>query len=271
MTGKGLVGISIEITDLKLAEEELRKQRDHLEDIVKERTKELRNAQEELVRKEKLATLGQLAGGVGHELRSPLGAIKNAAYFLNMALEPTEPEVKETLEILEKEVHASERIIRSLLDFARPKPLERQKVDIHRIIETTLSRTAMPRSVKVVKQLDRTVSTIMCDPGQLSQVFGNIIINAIQAMPEGGQIAVKTKASDSEWIVISFADTGAGVPVEHLEKLFEPLFTTKTKGIGLGMAVAKILVEAHGGTIKVESKVGEGSIISVRLPIGQES
>jgi PAS domain S-box-containing protein len=260
-----------DITERKRAEEALKEYSEHLEEMVEERTKELRDAQEQLIRKERLAVLGQMAGGVGHELRNPLGAISNAAYFLSMVLEEPEPEVKETLEILQKEVKTSEMIISSLLDFARAKPPTRRKVDINDVVQEALSRATVPENVEVVSQLDETLPIILADPDQLGQVFENIILNAIQAMPEGGQLVVKTsevseKLPKSEWVAISFADTGMGISQENLNKLFEPLFTTKAKGVGLGLAVVKSLVDGHGGTIEIQSKVGKGSTFTVRLP-----
>jgi signal transduction histidine kinase len=237
--------------------------------MVQQRTTELRDAQEQLVRQEKLAILGQLAGGVGHELRNPLGAIKNAAYFLNMALEQPGPEVKETLEILEREVATSERIISSILDFARPKPPSQRKVDVNDVVQEALSRTTVPQNVEVVSQPDKGLASILADPQQLGQAFANIILNAIQAMPQGGRLVVKSEVPSPGWVAVSFADTGAGIPEEDLGRLFEPLFTTKAKGIGLGLAVTKTLVEGHGGTIEVQSEVGKGSTFTVRLPIGR--
>jgi len=254
----------------KRAEEELKKHRNHLEKLVKERTKKLVDAQEKLVRSERLAVLGQLAGGVGHELRNPLGAIKNAAYFLNMALKKPEPEVKETLEILDKEVATSERIVSSLLDFARPKPPTRRKMDINEVVQEVLSGAKVPDNVKVVRQLDESLVAIMADPDQLGQVFSNIIRNGIQAMPEGGQLMVKSEVFRPGWVVISISDTGVGIPPKEQQRVFEPLFTTKAKGIGLGLAVTSILVEGHGGTIEVQSKVGKGSTFTVRLPISEK-
>jgi signal transduction histidine kinase len=228
---------------------------------------DLKQAQEELIRKEKLAILGQLAGGVGHELRNPLGAIKNAAYFLNMALEKPEPEVKETLEILEKEVATSERIISSLLGFARPRAPVRRKVHVNEVIQEALSRTDIAENVELVSQLDESVPTILADPDQLAQVFGNLILNGVQAMLEGGKLTIKSKVESPNWVVVSVADTGVGIPEENLGKLFEPLFTSKAKGIGLGLAITKALVEGHGGTIEVESVEGKGSMFVVKLPL----
>jgi len=257
-----------------------------------ERTKELDEAQERLIRMEKMAILGQLASRVGHELRNPLAAIKNAVYFLNMVLEEPDPKVKEMLEILEKKVDTCERIICSLLDFGRTKPPAWRKADINEIVQGVLSRISVPENVNVVSQLDEALPIVRADPDQLGQAFGNIILNAIQAMPEGGQLVVKTSADSDfgeppglssgerlsravepsevpspEWVAVSFKDTGVGIPKENLGRLFEPLFTTKAKGIGLGLAVTKTLVQGHGGTIEVQSELGKGSTFTVQLPI----
>lgn len=227
--------------------------------------------QEQLALKEKLAVLGQLAGGVGHELRNPLGAIKNAVYFLNMALEETDPEVKETIELLRKEVAKSERIISSFLNFAQPKTQIRYKVNVNELVQEELSRNTMPENIKVVCRLDEKMPAILADPDQLVLVFGNIILNAIQAMPKSGELAIESKLESSKMAVVSFKDTGVGIPRKHFIKLFEPLFTTKARGIGFGLAIAKIIVEEHGGTIEVESEVGKGSAFIVRLPLALKS
>lgn len=249
----GTVGVIRDITERKQAE------------------KALQDAQEELARKEKLAVLGQLAGGLGHELRNPLGVIKNTAYFLKMALEKPEPEIKETLECLEKEVVTMEQIITGLLDYARAKPPIRWKVDVNNILQDILSQNDSPENIKVVCQLDKSLPDIRADSVQLGQVFGNIIHNAVQAMPSGGRLVVKSKMESPNLIAISFADTGNGISKEKLGKLFEPLFTTKAKGIGLGLAITKTLVEGHGGTIEVKSEDGKGSTFTVKLPIGQKA
>ena len=221
------------------------------------------------IRQERLIMLGQLAGGVGHELRNPLGAIKNAAYFLKMALENPELEIKETLDVLEKEVHNSELIINSLLGFARPKPPLFRKIEINDIIDDMLSNIEIPNNIRVVKEPDENLPTILGDPDQIIPVFRNIILNAIQAMVKGGNLVIKTTTPSIGGVSISITDSGVGIDKENMNKLFEPLFTTKAKGIGLGLAISKILVENHGGIIKAQSEVGKGSTFTIELPIGK--
>jgi len=242
-----------------------------IEDITDRKQAELalQNAQEELIRKEKLFVLGQLAGGVGHELRNPLGAIKNAVYFLNMTIEKPEPEVKETLEILEKDVATSERIISSLLDFTLPKSPALRKADLNEVVQEALSLADVPENVEVVTQIE-SLPTIIADPDQLERAFSNIILNGIQAMPQGGELIVKSETIIPDWVTISIADTGVGIPEENLGKLFEPLFTTKAKGIGLGLAIAKILVEGNSGIIEVRSEADKGSAFTVKLPLSRK-
>lgn len=225
---------------------------------------ERKQTEEELKRKEKLAVLGQLAGGVGHELRNPLGAIKNAVYFLNMAIEEPVEEVKESLKIIEEEVTTSERIITSLLDFARPKPLNLQNLVINDVVQSAQKYITVPENVTIVNNLDKSLPSIHADSEQLTQVFRNIIFNAIQAMPEGGQLVINS-VEKQERVIISFTDSGVGISEENLGRLFEPLFTTKAKGIGLGLVVSKTLIEGHNGRIDVQSKVGKGSTFTIKL------
>jgi signal transduction histidine kinase len=187
-----------------------------------------------------------------------------------MVLEDPEPEVKETLEIIEKEVGISQQIITSLLDFARPKPPTRHMVDINDVVQEAVSRVPVPENVEVVRQLSETLATISADPGQLTQVFENLSQNAIQAMPEGGQFTVKSEAPSPEWVTVSCTDTGVGMDDETSQKVFEALFTTKARGIGLGLALCKMFVEAHGGTIDVESALGKGTTFTVSLPIARK-
>lgn len=285
--------MSMVISKNRRAEEALQEYSERLAEMVEKRTTELQKAQERLIRQERLAALGQLSGGIAHELRTPLGAIGTATHLLNRALKESapEPQMREVLEMLEKEVWRAETIINSLLGFACAKPATWREVDINEVIQETLQRAPMPESVEVVSWFDGSVTTILADPDQLGLVFGNIILNAIQAMPAGGRLSVKTarlsgslarpnpqaegsksagvagEPSRCEWVAISFTDTGVGISRENVARLFEPLFTTRAKGIGLGLAVVKTLVEGHGGTVEVESEEGKGSTFTVKLPL----
>jgi PAS domain S-box-containing protein len=265
----GFSAIFRDITERKRLEEEKEQHARDLEAKIKEvetARGELQEAQEKLVRTEKLAAIGELAGGVGHELRNPLGAIKNATYLLNMTFTEPEPVAKEALEILDKEMAKSEHILSSLLDFGRPRSPIQQMVSINHAAQEALFGVKVPEEVEVVRLLDKSLPAIVADGHQLGMVFGNIIANAVQAMPEGGKLVIKSEVLSPAWLAVSFADTGVGIPKENLDKLFEPLFTTRGNGVGLGLAVSKTLVEMHGGAIEVKSQVGKGSTFTIKLP-----
>ncbi|MGA9348777.1 MAG: ATP-binding protein [Anaerolineae bacterium] len=248
------------------AEEALKEYSERLEEMVEQRTKELQNAQEQLIRAERLAAIGQLGASVGHELRNPLGIIKNSVYYLNMKLSDADEKLRKHLGIIEQEIARSSKIINDLLGFAGDKKPALQKTQINTVVQDALSRTTVPDEVAVITELGGDLPPLTADPGQIEQVFINMISNAAQAMHDGGRLEIATKAEDG-FIVTEFKDNGCGIPEENLGRLFEPLFTTKAKGIGLGLAVSRSLVEGHGGTIEVESEVGRGTTFSVRLPI----
>ncbi|MDD5528721.1 MAG: PAS domain S-box protein [bacterium] len=216
---------------------------------------------------EKLLIMGQLSGGIAHELRNPLGAIKNSVYFLNMSLEKPRPEIKEALEILQKEISTSERVINSLLHFASPRPPIQRNTDINAVVQWALFHIKVPLNIKVVFRLGKNLPSIPADPEQLRQVFGNILINAIQSMPKGGKLLIQSGLNSPGWLYFSFVDTGVGIPEKNMGKIFEPFFTTRAKGVGLGLSVSKIFVEQHGGTIDTQSKVNKGSSFTVKLPL----
>jgi signal transduction histidine kinase len=223
----------------------------------------LHEAQEELVRKEKLATLGQLAGGVGHELRNPLGVIKNAVYYLNMVL-PQDEKVQKHLGILDREVATSNRIVTELLDFARVKAPIREASGLGAIVRTALDGLPLPASVTLRRELDESVPPALVDAQQVGQILLNFLLNAVQAMPDGGNVTVSVGQDDTT-VFAAVEDTGVGIPPENLAKIFQPLFTTKAKGIGLGLALARDLAEANNGQITVESTVGRGSRFAVHF------
>ena len=245
----------------------LRRTSAELESRVEERTLQLREAHEELVRSERLALIGQLAGGVGHELRNPLGAIGNAVYYLRMRLSGNEDaKVQKHLGILDAETRRSNRIVTSLLDFSRVKDPNRAPVDVHPIITGILARQAPEGSVAVVTDFAEPLPPAFVDADQITQVVVNLVQNAVEAMPDGGTMRIRTCAADGV-VSVSVADTGIGISPENLDKIFQPLFTTKARGIGLGLAISRRLTEANGGRLKVESQIGVGSCFTLTLPI----
>jgi signal transduction histidine kinase len=211
--------------------------------------------------------MGQLAGGMAHELRHPLGTIRNAAYYLNMVLEQPGPKVKEMLDILGREVGTAERIIQSLLDFGSPKPPNREKVQLGDILKRLLSTLQHPAGVQVALEVADTLPIVLADPRHLEQAFGNILINAVQALGEHGRLSICIGQPNASRVEVAITDTGKGMTPEERARMFEPLFTTKSKGIGLGLALSKLLVEAHGGAISAESEPGKGTTVIVTLPL----
>ena len=280
---KGIVFQTIDITERKRAEEALQKAHDELELRVKERTAELvkaneqlkqeiverEQAEERLRRVERLATIGEFSSGVAHELRQPLGVISNSAYFLGMKLKDIADEkVNRHLAILDKEVKRANRLITDLLEFARMPVPTLNECDINQVVEEALSSVDIPPNVEVKKELKGDFPKIHADFNQIQRTCLNIIANAILAMPGSGSLKIKTEEDKEEGnIEISIADTGEGIPEENMEKIFEPLFTTKPRGVGLGLSLCKKYVEAHGGKIEVESEVGKGSTFTVKLPV----
>ncbi len=224
------------------------------------------SSQEQLYRKEKLATIGKIAGSIGHEIRNPLGVISNSTYFLNIKLKDSDEKVKKHLNILQREILRVNEIISDLLDFTRIKQPFFKEVDINIFIKDILENFKFPENIILKKHLDAELPRIQIDSNQIQQAFQNIILNAIQAMPEGGKLEIKTLTSENT-VEIVFKDTGVGIPRENLQKIFEPLFTTKAKGIGLGLSIVKDIVESHKGMIYVESEVDVDTSFTVKLPI----
>ena len=251
---------------------ELERTFDRMASSLQKREEEIRKLTEQhLMRSEKLASIGRLAAGIAHEINNPLTSVLT---FSSLLLRKAEEGQREKLEIIVKETTRCREIVRGLLNFARQSEPKKELCEVNRIIEAALSLTKNQLKVSEKKISVETelgdLPSVHIDPNQMLEVFVNIIINAVDAMPQGGTIRVHSARLKSEpFIEIRFSDTGCGIPKENLEKIFDPFFTTKEagKGTGLGLAVIYGIVERHNGSIDVESEVGKGTTFIVKLPI----
>ncbi len=241
-----------------------------LEALVKERTRELEEAQEQLVRKEKLATLGELAGSLAHEIRNPLGVIKNATYLLNVLRPPDDEDLKEQLDQIDQEVEYSNNIIGELLDFAREPAAGRRKFTLQQAAEQALDAVEVPAAVELEHRLDGEPLLVHADPAQVRSILVNLLQNAVQAVSGHGTVRLechRARSGESDIAFVSVIDTGAGIAADQLEKIFEPLFTTKARGIGLGLSLSQRYAGLNGGRIECDSEPGQGSIFRLVLPL----
>ncbi len=261
----GTTGIARDITERKRAERALRITNDELERRVEMRTAELAEAQENLVRKERLAVLGQLAGGVAHQIRNPLAAIMNATYVLKRHLSPEQhPNVEDAIRIIHDEVRHANVIITGLLDYARVRTPDRHPASIVEIIERALGADWIPASVEVHRAIEE-VPLLNLDADQMHGAFFNLVRNAIEAMPDGGKLRVEVR-TEVDQVVIAVEDTGPGLSPQVRAHLFEPLHSTKPMGIGLGLVTARTFIEAHGGRI-AHVALPHGARFEIRLPL----
>jgi len=233
---------------------------------------QLKESQEQLIQAEKLTSLGQMAASIAHEINNPLAGVLVYTQLLSKKMAGDTLKEEEALDYLSKmesEVSRCSRIIRNLLDFARQTEPMLRLVDINQVVEqvlTMVGHQAQLQNVEVVKEFSPSLPKVMADFDQIQQIFTNLTLNAIQAMPDGGRLTIRSSAVDGE-VRIDVQDTGCGISKENMGKLFTPFFTTKAKGkgVGLGLAVAHGIIERHKGRIKLQSEVGKGTTFSVYL------
>ena len=239
---------------------EVRLQRD-----VAARTRELRDAQQEIVRNERLAMLGQIAGGVAHEIRNPMGIMRNAVYFLQQVDDQNDQEIKQALGEITRGLANSERIVSELFDFARGPTTEASHFSVDEVLKSALEMVRIPGTVRVVRT-EVSDHLVHADRGQIERLLANLIQNAAQAMPRGGTLTLRCDIKETN-VVASISDTGIGIAEDELEKVFEPLFSKRSKGIGLGLPLCRRYAELNGGSIIAESTLGQGSTFRVTLPL----
>ncbi|MDQ6799571.1 MAG: ATP-binding protein [Acidobacteriota bacterium] len=238
---------------------------------------ELRDAQDRLVRTEKLAAIGHLAAAMSHELRNPLGAIRNAWFYIEMKvgaekLDQRDPRIGEMSAIINDEIDRCARIIGDLLDFARERPVFRVPTSIQRLIADAIAVVIKPSpSIEVVAAVPDNLPSVFVDVDQFRQVFVNLVQNAVEIVDPRTGIVKVTAREDEGWFEVVVSDNGPGIPPDVQSRIFEPLFTTKTRGTGLGLSIVASIVKRHGGSISAGSELGSGAKFIVRFPGGEPS
>lgn len=238
----------------------------------------LESTQKQLIQSAKLNALGQLAASVAHELNNPLAGVLTYSKLLAKKVSSdsfNKQEAMSNLSKMESALSHCSGIIRGLLDFARQSEPVLQPVVISNVIDQVTSlvgHNAEMKGIKLTREEMSPLPPVMADFGQLQQVIVNLVVNAIQAMPNGGRLTINSSLGEDGWVKVSVQDTGCGIAPENMDKLFTPFFTTKeeVKGVGLGLAVSYGIIERHGGRIEVQSELGKGSAFTVHLPAHKE-
>lgn len=266
--------IVADISRRKKAEAELKEYSEHLETLVKERTDRLRDV-------ERMATIGETAAMVGHDLRNPLQVLVNNIYIAKLKLKKldcdnpssvklTSDSLQNSLDVIEEQTLYMNKIVSDLQDLAKNMQPDKRDVDVRELINGLLS-TTKKNSVKVKMNIDKKFPHLSFDETLMRRVFINLIINAIQSISDKGEVSINGFRENGH-AVITIDDTGSGIAPDALDKLFQPLFTTKSKGVGLGLSVCKRIVEAHDGTIKIDNKPEkDGAIVTLTFPIIKEN
>uniref|UniRef100_A0A7C6AF90 histidine kinase n=1 Tax=candidate division WOR-3 bacterium TaxID=2052148 RepID=A0A7C6AF90_UNCW3 len=241
-----------------------------LEQKVQEKTNELEKAMEQLVQSEKLSALGRLAAGIAHEINNPLTAILINSHLIKEKAKG-DTKLSEKLDMIIDETQRCAKIVSGLLEFSRQTPPEMKLISINEIINKTLilfETVFLANNVKVEISLDKNLPQIMADESKIKQVLTNILLNAIDAMPNGGTLKIHSQLSpDNKFVEIEIEDSGVGIPKENLDRIFDPFFTTKkSKGTGLGLSISYGIIQQHNGSIEVNSEVNKGTKVKIKLP-----
>ncbi|MEW5950465.1 MAG: ATP-binding protein [Elusimicrobiota bacterium] len=262
--------LKVKTAEIIEAKDELEKLNRSLENRVEARTRELKSAQEELIKKERLAAMGQMASVVSHEIRNPLAVINNSIYFIKTktnANPSPDPKVVKHISIIESEIRQANGIIDEILSFARSRELKPKVTSLHAYLEDLLMSYPFPAHIELEKHLCSENPQVNIDQDEMNQVIRNLIKNGIEVMPEKGKIIIRTELTPEGAVRIDVEDTGPGIPKEVLEKLFTPFYTTKARGTGLGLAVVKKVIERHKGKVEISSVVGQGTCFKLHIPV----
>jgi signal transduction histidine kinase len=257
------------IEDLNEMSAQLKDARDNLEEKVRERTDELLNISRKLHRSERLAFLGKLSGSVTHELRNPLAVLKNAAYYLEKKfVDNKDKKVVKYIDIIKKEISLIDSIIDDIMGFAKTRSPELEENDVRDITDNAISAINIPELVEIKKEY-ADIPKVMVDSDQVMHALMNLANNAIVAMNGNGTLKFRVFAEEN-YVTVEVQDTGPGIPPEQRELIFEPLYSSKPKGTGLGLPIAKMMVENQEGKIEFDSELGEGTVFRILLPINRE-
>jgi PAS domain S-box-containing protein len=260
----GIWSIVRDITEQKAFQRNLEEQADYLTKVVEDRTKRLNES-------ERLAAIGQTAGMVGHDLRNPLQTIIGELYLARNELDllsqgEVRTNLKESLRIIEEQANYMDKIVSDLQAFVQPAKLDKKRVNLKALVENVINSINVPSNIAVQTQTRGAFSQVNADPQLLRRVLSNLITNSVQAMPSGGNLTVKSQVCRGR-ATVTVIDTGTGIAEEVKPYIFTPLFTTKPRGQGFGLAACKRVIEAHGGTIKFESEEGKGAKFTIQFPI----
>ncbi len=260
----GIWSIVRDITPQKEFQKTLEQHAEILEKIVDERTKQLKDS-------ERLAAIGQTAGMVGHDLRNPLQTITGELYLAKSEVESLlEGEAKnnlqESIQVIEEQAVYMDKIVSDLQAFVRPVKVDKKPINLKELVNAVSATVAIPNNVKVEILINDNHPEIKADPQLLKRVLINLVTNAVQAMPIGGKLTISSKVNLERETWVTVKDTGVGIPDHIKRQIFTPLFTTKSRGQGFGLAVCKRVIEAHGGTITFESTAGKGAEFTIQLP-----
>ncbi len=259
-------GIIRDISDLKRAEHKLAELNRYLEREVQDRTAELRDAQAELVRNEKLALLGQVSANISHEIRNPLNAAKTSAYYLMNAKSPTESKIIEHLERIDRQIHMIDNVITALTDLAKLPDPRIAEIDLIELVQQTIDSVDLPPDIHVVIEKAPGLPPVRGDVNQIAMVIRNLVRNARDAMNQGGGQLTISFGKDGQHLSVSVADNGCGIAEADLARIMDPFFSTKARGMGLGLAIIQAILEKNDGRMDVQSHVGTGSNFQIFLP-----
>lgn len=258
-----------DITEQKKAERELNLYKEHLEEMVMQRSNELEKAHEKLIAAERLAVLGKFSGSIAHEIRNPLGVISLSAQYLKQTLKDTGEKQQRHLDKILSQSERMSSIIESIMKLSRMESPSLHETPLADFVRQELERMEIPGRIEIIEEITAAPVVVEIDRGQMSLALTNIINNAVQSMKEGGRLTVSVTyadGNDSGNAVITISDTGCGIPGDSLGRVFEPLYTTKIYGIGFGLTIVKMVVERHGGSVRAESKQDRGTDIIIEIP-----